>query len=105
VLRDLKRYTVTAILKEIAQNSKESGRDWMLKRFAFAAKRPQRNSAHQFWTHENHAVELITNKFIRQKCSYRHRNPVRAGWVNDASDWKYSSASNGEKTCLATNKK
>lgn len=36
------------------------------------------------WTHENHAVELITNKFIRQKCAYIHRNPVRAGWVNNA---------------------
>ena len=96
VLRDMKRHTATSILKEIAQNAKESRREWMLHRFELAAKRHKRNSEYQFWTHENHAVELITNKFIRQKCAYLHRNPVRAGWVNNASDWKYSSALNYE---------
>ena len=96
VLRDMKRYTATSILKEIEQNQQESRRDWILKRFEFAARRHKRNSHHQFWTHENHAVELISTKFIRQKCTYIHHNPVRAGWVANPSDWLYSSASNYE---------
>lgn len=96
VLRDMKRFTATSILKEIEQHPQESRRDWLMKRFEFAARRHKRNSLHQFWTHENHAVELVSAKFIRQKCSYIHNNPVRAGWVANPSDWLYSSASNYE---------
>lgn len=68
----------------------------MLKRFESAAKKHQRNSQYQFWTHENHAVALESPNFIRQKCAYIHLNPVRAGLVAQASDWRYSSASNYE---------
>ncbi|MEZ4990302.1 MAG: transposase [Saprospiraceae bacterium] len=95
ILRDMKRFTATSILDTI-ENQVESRKDWMLKRFEFTARRHKRNSTRQFWTHENHAVELFSGKFIRQKCTYIHDNPVRAGWVNNASDWLYSSASNYE---------
>lgn len=95
IVRDMKRFTATSIPDKI-ENGIESRKDWMLKRFEFAARRHQRNSVRQFWTHENHAVELFSGSFIRQKCNYIHDNPVRAGWVNNASDWLYSSASNYE---------
>lgn len=29
---------------------------------------------------------------MQQKIAYTHQNPVRAGWVNDAQQYKYSSA-------------
>lgn len=96
VLRDFKRHTAKTILKEIQQNKQESRRAWMLERFELAATRHKRNVQYQFWTHENHAVELVSAKFIRQKCSYIHHNPVRAGWVGNPSEWQYSSASNYE---------
>lgn len=92
-IRDFKRFTSTSILKAI-DTPKESRKDWMLKRFEFAARRHRRNSHYQFWRHDNHAVELVSNKFIVQKCNYIHNNPVRAGWVRDPGDWRYSSASN-----------
>jgi len=41
VLRDMKRFTATSILKAI-DNPKESRRDWMLKRFELAARRHKR---------------------------------------------------------------
>ena len=66
VLRDFKRFTSTNILKTI-KSIPESRADWMLKRFEFTAKRHVRNSNYQFWTHENHAVELVSEKFVRQK--------------------------------------
>jgi len=94
-IRDFKRYTATQLLMAI-DNPGESRRDWMLKRFEFAARRNQRSSHHQFWTHENHAIELISNSFIIQKCHYIHQNPVRAGWLENPSDWRYNSASNYE---------
>lgn len=94
-IRDFKRHTATQILKTI-HSPKESRRVWMLQRFALAASHHNRNQKYQFWTHENHAVKLVTKKFVLQKCNYIHNNPVRAGWVADPSDWLYSSASNYE---------
>jgi REP element-mobilizing transposase RayT len=97
-IRDFKRFTATRFLKAI-DGPNESRSDWFLKRFEFAARRHKRNSQYQFWTHENHAIELASDDFIVQKCHYIHENPVRAGWVSDPRHWRYSSASNyaGEK--------
>src|SRR4030095_3333260 len=93
VLRDFKRHTGSSILKCI-QNEPESRRDWMMKRFEFSARSNIRNSFHQFWQHDNHAEKLITTKFTVQKLNYIHLNPVRAGLVENAGDWLYSSARN-----------
>lgn len=94
VLRDFKKFTASRIIKLIADSKLESRSEWMLKRFEFAAQRHVRNSIHQFWTHENHAVEMITNRFIDQKIDYIHQNPVRAGWVEEPQEYLYSSARN-----------
>ena len=61
---------------------------------AFAARKHKRNSKYQFWTHENHAVELSTNEMIDQRLNYTHQNPVKAGIVDHAEDYIYSSARN-----------
>ena len=92
-IRDMKRHTATQILKAI-DSPTESRKDWILKRFAFMAKRHKRNNKYQFWTHENHAIELVSPKFIVQKCHYIHENPVRAGLVEYPENWLYSSARN-----------
>ena len=91
VVREFKKFTGRTIIETI-RNEPESRRDWMLKRFEFAARRNVRNSFHQFWTHENHPVELFSNKFIKQKLNYIHMNPVRAGWVERPEEYLYSSA-------------
>jgi putative transposase len=93
VARDFKKFTARKII-ETVQAGTESRQDWMLKRFEFAASSHVRNSIHQFWTHENHAVELFSNQFIEQKFNYIHQNPVRAGWVENPEDYLYSSARN-----------
>lgn len=93
ILRDFKRHTASHILKAI-QAPSESRRDWMMKRFEFAARSNVRNTSHQFWMHDNHPEELLTTKFTVQKLDYIHLNPVRAGWVDKAEDWIYSSARN-----------
>ena len=93
LIRDFKRFTATQILKS-TDDVPESRRDWMLKRFEFASRKNARNSDHQFWLHENHPMELTSAKFINQKLNYIHNNPVKAGWVEDPSDWMYSSQRN-----------
>jgi putative transposase len=66
----------------------------MLKRFEFAARSHTRNSKYQLWTHENHAIVLESMEFLEQKMAYIHQNPIRAGWVEKAEDWLYSSERN-----------
>ncbi len=59
-----------------------------------AAKEHERNSKYQFWTHENHSEHIYTDKFIKQKLEYIHKNPVRAGIAKQPEEYIYSSASN-----------
>ena len=49
---------------------------------------------YQFWTHENHDVELTSNEMIDSRLDYIHQNPVRAGIVENEADYLYSSARN-----------
>ncbi len=90
-LRDFKSYTSKLILSEI-DSPGESRKEWMLKQFKEAAFKHKRNSDYQFWTHENHAELLFSNKFVEQKLDYIHNNPVRAAIVFKPADYQYSSA-------------
>jgi len=92
LLRDFKSYTSKIILAEI-ETSTESRKEWMLRIFKDAAFTHKRNSEYQFWTHENHAEVLLSNKFIEQKLDYIHNNPVRSGIVSNPTEYRYSSAS------------
>ena len=47
---------------------------------------------YKVWKDGNHAIELYSNKFIRQKINYIHQNPVKAGYTNKIEDWPFSSA-------------
>ena len=93
IVRDFKKFTANQILPLLA-DAKESRKDWMLKRFEFAAAAHQRKSKYQFWTHENHAIELYSAEVAQQKLTYIHNNPVRAAIVDCAEDYLYSSARN-----------
>ncbi|WP_259017199.1 REP-associated tyrosine transposase [Emticicia fluvialis] len=93
LVRDIKKFTASRILKAI-ETEPESRRDWLMKRFEFAARSKSNMKTLQFWTHENHAVEIFTDKFFFQKVDYIHENPVRAGIVATPEDYLYSSASN-----------
>ncbi len=93
VLRDFKKFTARVILEKI-QFEPESRREWMLERFQKATETHSRNKQNQFWQYGNHAEEIFSNKFMWSKLDYLHLNPVRAGIVNKAQDYIYSSANN-----------
>ena len=99
-IREFKSFTAKQILLAIDTES-ESRRDWMLNLFEFAAKQHKRNEKYQILTHENHAELIYSDKFIIQKISYIHDNPVRAGIVENPEDYLYSSATDfAGKQCL-----
>lgn len=92
-IASIKKYTGLKIIRSIDVDT-ESRRDWMLKRFEFAARSNRRSEDHQFWTHENHPEEIISEWFFRQKLNYIHNNPVKAGIVELPEHYLYSSARN-----------
>ena len=69
-------------------------RDWLLNLFAYHAKYNTNNQRYQVWIQDNHPIELVTPKWIRQKLNYIHLNPVRARIVEQAPHYLYSSAAN-----------
>lgn len=77
---------------EAIQQGNESRKEWMLTIFREAVAQHERNAAFQFWTHENHAEHIYSDKFISQKLEYIHNNPVKSGIVRDAEDYVHSSA-------------
>ena len=94
VIRDFKRFTSNKIMAEVESNDRESRKEWLEMVFKYHAKYNSRVNDKQFWTHENHAIELVDNKMVDSRVDYIHTNPVRAGWVENAEDYLYSSARN-----------
>jgi REP element-mobilizing transposase RayT len=92
IMRDLKRHTSEELHKAIKKNSTESRREWMLWMMERAANKNSNSAKFQLWQAESHPVELTTAKIAHQKLDYMHYNPVEAGFVSNAEDWKYSSA-------------
>ena len=91
-VRDFKKFTAGKILTEIEKSNTESRREWLKMIFEYHAKFNERVGEMQFWTHENHAVELSDDRMLEGKMEYIHLNPVRAGWVENPEDYLYSSA-------------
>ena len=52
------------------------------------------NEKYQFWQNGYHPIELDTVFVIDQRLNYNHENPVRAGFILSAEEYKYSSARN-----------
>jgi REP element-mobilizing transposase RayT len=93
LIRDFKKFTAKTILESI-QNEPESRREWILERFKKATETHNRNKNYQFWKYGNHAEEIYSHRFMWSKLNYIHLNPVKAGIVEKASHYRYSSASN-----------
>lgn len=93
LVRDFKKFIAKNILESI-QNEPESRREWMLERFKKATETHSRNKKYQFWQYGNHAEEIFSNSFLWSKLDYIHMNPVKAGIVEKAREYRYSSASN-----------
>lgn len=91
-LRDFKSYTSKKIIELIKNSTIESRKDWMLELFErFGSLNPD-NKTYQFWQNTNHPIELWNSNVIDQKVEYIHNNPVKAGIVEKAEEYKYSSA-------------
>lgn len=91
IIRDMKSFTSKQIFRQI-QAGPESRREWLTMVCEYAAGGHARNKDFQVWSHDNHAEEIWSRKFIQQKLDYLHHNPVKAGLVMEPQHWVYSSA-------------
>ncbi|MGE8556649.1 MAG: hypothetical protein ACN6OB_22230 [Chryseobacterium jejuense] len=92
LIGDLKRFTSKALVSAIKENPTESRTDFLLDFFLKEGSKTSNVNQYQFWRHDNKPIELWSNRVIRQKINYVHQNPVEAGLVFRAEDYKYSSA-------------
>jgi len=92
VLKNIKSYTALKIIDAIIRNLQESRKNWMLETFKQYGMKNKSNRQYQFWQQENHPVLLDSAEMLEQRITYLHENPVRAGFVESAENWKYSSA-------------
>jgi len=59
------------------------------------SKRACRNDrTYQVWRTCNYPKQLVDTAMVKQKIAYIHDNPVRRGYVDEATHWRYSSARN-----------
>lgn len=102
LIRDFKRFTSKEIVKSLRDNPQESRKEFLLEHFSKAAAKASNVNDYQFWQHDNHPIELWSNKVIDEKVNYIHQNPVEAGLVFKGQDYLYSSAADyaGEKGIL-----
>jgi putative transposase len=93
ILRDLKKFTSKALVKQIEEES-ESRREWMLAHFSKAGEHLKRIKDYKFWQDGNQAKEIYSNQFLYEKLGYIHNNPVEEMIVSKPEDYLYSSARN-----------
>ena len=94
IVRDFKKFTSKALLDWILKGTTESRKEWLELVFKYHAKYNKNNKTYQLWQRNNQPKLCLHPKFIRQKIEYIHQNPVVAGIVDNAEEYKYSSARN-----------
>ena len=89
IMRDYKKFTSGRIMR---QADVEGNREW-LAAFCQAGQITGR-SDHKVWQDDFWDENVYTERFLRQKLNYMHRNPVRAGLVDQPEQYPYSSYRN-----------
>ena len=89
---------------EIVERLEKLGRKDLLKLMSYSVNpsERERNKKHEVFEDSFDCKEIITEKFVRQKLNYIHKNPLSGKWklVEHYLDYKYSSAAfydSGEK--------
>jgi REP element-mobilizing transposase RayT len=89
IMRDYKKFTSTRIIRQAEVERIEA---WTS---AFGrAGRETGRSHNKVWQDSYWDVNIYSERFLRQKLNYLHRNPVRAGLVEQPGDYVYSSYRN-----------
>jgi REP element-mobilizing transposase RayT len=83
ILRKLKGKSAKQILDWLKENDYQSS----LKKLELNVK----DREYAVWQRDSSAIDLFSDKFLRQKLDYIHLNPVRAELCDHPAKWKWSS--------------
>jgi REP element-mobilizing transposase RayT len=83
-----KSYTAKMIIHYLERQKQYK----LLKQMHFYKKKHKTDRQYQFWEEGSHSEEIQNKAMLLQKLEYIHYNPVKRGYVDNAEDWRYSSA-------------
>ena len=89
-IRNFKSYTA----KKMIHSLQKRGRTLILEKLRFHKKLHKHQSIHQVWQEGVHAKQIDSDKKMNKVLEYIHFNPVKAGYIEDPVQWRYSSARN-----------
>jgi putative transposase len=87
---DFKSFTANRIIKHL----KEQNAETLLRLLRYFKAMHKKDREYQLWQEGSHPQALQNNDMMRQKLEYMHYNPVKRGYVDDPTHWRYSSARN-----------
>jgi putative transposase len=85
---DFKSFTARRILDHLQERRVQT----LLDQLAYYKARHKTDREHQLWQEGSHPQILQNEEMLRQKLDYIHLNPVKRGYVDDPTHWRYSSA-------------
>lgn len=85
-----KSYTARLIIDELQKR----GHDTMLAELRYFKLRHKKDQHFQLWQEGSHPKQIQSDDMMFQKLEYMHNNPLRRGYVDDPTHWRYSSARN-----------
>lgn len=86
VLRVLKGLTACRIIDYLKENNYVSS----LSKLRHQER--ERNYKYSLWQREKNVFPIFSEGMFNEKLNYIHQNPVRAGFVNQAKEYRWSSA-------------
>ncbi|MFA6144794.1 MAG: transposase [Sulfurimonas sp.] len=91
-IKKFKSYTAKALLELLQTNRVQT----ILDQLAFYKKAHKTETTYQIWQ-EGSAFKLIQSEaMMSERIDYIHNNPLKRGYVDEATHWRYSSARNYE---------
>lgn len=83
------RYINGIISRRVIDHLKEHGHNTSLQKLRHETK--ERGYQYSLWEHHNNAFLVTSESTFMEKVNYIHQNPVRAGLVERAEDYRWSS--------------
>ena len=88
-ISDVLRFTNGIVAKRVLDYLKENNFESSLAKLREQEK--GRNHKYSLWEHHPNAFSIFGEDMMMQKVNYVHQNPVRAGLVEKAEDYRFSS--------------
>ncbi|MEA2206852.1 MAG: REP-associated tyrosine transposase [Blastocatellia bacterium] len=83
------RYINGIISRRVIDHLKQHGHNASLEKLRHETK--ERGHSYSLWDHNNNVFSITSEDMFMQKVNYIHQNPVRAGLVERAEDYLWSS--------------